>query len=933
MRTRMFRALAELVTDRPWLIFGGALLLAAVSMGVFEAKQVRFETRVLDLLPKDDPAAVEYNDILKQYDSASQIIIGVKGGTKEEKIAFINEAEKAALNVRYTSSADGKFYPYVKHTVFKTDTAFLQKHGLMLTKRSDLENLEVLFSNLEMADLLTAYNDFFEMEYIEDTAAVTEREKEDGAISNLKAIVGWLEGVQEATRKERAEHAAGAVASMTMGEQYMFSQDDAMLIGMVVPTVSMDRMEEIIDGAKNLRSAVMKVQKKYPSLNVRLTGMPVLSLEEMEVTEKDMGAGTVISLVLILALFIVAFRMWTAPFLAIVNLVIGIIWTLLVVALVFGRLNLMTGMFAIILIGLGIDFAIHLNAAYVTARAKTDSLYEAVLQMYNQSGSGVVTGAVTTAVAFFVLAFTGLDAFIELGVILGAGILFTLLSSMVVLPAMFVLTENGRRRFFKRAKSPRGVLPMPFLEKAGNKMMKLPLAIGLVVAFAGATAFFGLKAKQASFESNMLEIEPPDMPSVLLHKEVLKDFEINPDFAMLSVKTVDEARRIADRMKRNRLVGRVDAVSEYLPSSAQQQRRKPVVKAIAANMAPYMEANLTGGLPSGAVADFPAYVLKEKISDEERDRVLEELDRLNMNIKEIGQMAFVSMKKRLASQCTAISGGKDDRFSEILNLKKQFQQDKRFAVKAADYQRAYIPLLAEKLSQMADTSPITMDMLPDNIADRYVSDSGENLITIYSAVDLWDGNKMELFNKATAAISENITGTVVLMDRLITLIGSKGTLATLLALGAVFVILLIDFRHIGYALLGMLPLLCGFVWMIGLFTLFKFKFDVANVTAIPLILGIGIDDSVHILHGIKRGGVADLPRILKYTGRALILTSLTTAIAFGAIAFSSHRGLAGMGVLLTLGVGGCLLASIWLLPALSRLVFSKSNPTPKEVSK
>ncbi|MBN2528731.1 MAG: MMPL family transporter [Deltaproteobacteria bacterium] len=916
MRERLYDRLVQLVSTKPWWVLLGAFVLLIASGVIVELRGLKMETRILDLLPKTDAAAVEYNDILKQYDSASQIIIGVKGGRREDKIAFIDRLEPRLSKVTYTSGETGKTAPYVKHAVLKLDTDYLTKHGLMLTTHSDLENLEPLFSNLEMADLLTAYNEFLEMEYIEDSAAVTEREKEDGAISNLKAIVKWLEGVTKATPKERASHAENAVDAMTIGDQYMFSQDESILIAMVVPTISIDKMEETMDGAKSLRRQVRLVQKDFPDLNIRMTGMPVLSLEEMEVTQQDMGFGTLWSLVLILVLFIVAFRMWSAPLLAIINLMTGIVWTLPLIALAFGRLNLMTTM-----------FAIHLNAAYAEARARYDNATESIRAMYASCGNGVVTGALTTATAFVVLAFTGLDAFIELGVVLAGGIVLTLISSMTVLPAMYVVADRIRQKVTRNSNRKRASgVPIPLLGKGGEAVMRRPVAISVVVVFVLVTVFFAWKAKGASFESNMLEIEPADMPSVLLHREILREFEINPDFAMVSVPTVDDARKITDRIKKNRLVGQVDSISQYVPSAQQQKRRTPVIRAIAQNAEAWVPSRLTRGLPTGgAMAPFPNYQLQEKISDEEKERLLLEMERLNKNILEIGQFAYLSMKNRLARQCTELSGGKDRQFSKIINLKKQFETDAHLKTHVANWQRAYIPMLAERLTEMASVEPLSVDKLPTKIRDRFVSHKGENLVTIYAAVDLWDGNKMTLFNKATEKISNGVTGTVVLMDRLITLIGEKGILAIFLALGAVFVILLLDFRHLGYALVGMLPLLLGFAWMVGIFTLIGHKFDVANVMALPLILGIGIDDAVHILHGIQNRGIQNLPHVLKHTGRALVLTSMTTAIAFGSIADAAHRGLAGMGILLTLGVICCLVISIAFLPAVAALIFKKQE--------
>jgi predicted RND superfamily exporter protein len=280
--------------------------------------------------------------------------------------------------------------------------------------------------------------------------------------------------------------------------------------------------------------------------------------------------------------------------------------------------------------------------------------------------------------------------------------------------------------------------------------------------------------------------------------------------------------------------------------------------------------------------------------------------------------------------CQRLSGGEDQAGSRILGLKQRLGRRKDLGRLIARYQSVYVPHLAQKLEAMADTSPITVENLPAQIRERYLSVEGRNLITIYSSVDLWKADKMDLFLAAMGKASERVTGSVLLTDRLIELIGSSGKLATLLALGTVFVILLVDFRRIGYALLGLVPLVSGFALMIGLFVLGGWKFDVANVMAIPLILGIGIDDAVHVIHALRREGVGAIAQVLRHTGRALVLTSLTTGIAFGSIAFASHRGMAGMGLLLVLGVGSCLVTSLFLLPALVRIFFKEGESKERE---
>ncbi len=934
MRKQLFDRLATALSRHFGVFLIGGAGLTGIAALVLILFPIRIETRVMDLVPADEPSAQEFNDIVRQYASASQIIVGIKGGDRQQKIAFARALKERAHEATYTDP-NGQEQPYVKRVTIGADTDFIAEHGLLLTKKRDLENFDELFADLRLVPLLTAYNDFFEREYIEDSASVTEREKEDRAINGLKGVVRWLEGIELAGRGDQAlpEYVDQVTDLLSIGDPYIFSEDDQLMLVMVQPAISFDQMEETMDGVRALRDGVVAdiltqpsaggSSRRFADLNVTMTGMPVLALEEGEVAAEDMGASSLIALVLVLALFVLAFRMWTAPLLAVLNLVLGIFWTTGVVALVFGRLNLLTAMFAVILIGLGIDFAIHLNAAFSTARSEGKDLKGSLLAMFHHAGAGVLTGALTTSAAFFALALTGLDALVELGVTLGVGILLTLLSSMTVLPAMYALHVRVSDRLFKRnPRAPKPVrLTFPVLADLGALIGRRPWLV--LIAFLLITAGLGTAMKDAAFQPDMLEIEPPDMPSVVLHREVLERFEIHPDYAMFTEKELDTTRTAVKRLKKNRLVGRVDAITEYVPSVKEQQRRLPLVN----KMGDRMRGVITSAAPGTPTEAPPA--VQSSVSAAEAEQLLSELERLQMNVQEMGQLAFTSVKKRLKRACDRLTGGEDPRFSRILALKNRLAQSDTLSTAVGTYQRHYLPRLAQKLARMANPTPITVDSLPAKIRERYLSDEGSNLVTIYAAVDLWHEGKTELFLSATKKASDRVTGTAVLVDRLIALIGSKGLMATFLALGTVFIILLIDFRHLGYAVLGMVPLLAGFTWMMGLFVLLGKKFDVINVEAIPLILGIGIDDAVHVLHSIRRQGIGQLPNVLRHTGRALLLTSLTTGIAFGAIAFSAHIGMAGMGQLLVLGVASCFLSSVVLLPALMR-IFIKDKPSNEQ---
>jgi predicted RND superfamily exporter protein len=111
-----------------------------------------------------------------------------------------------------------------------------------------------------------------------------------------------------------------------------------------------------------------------------------------------------------------------------------------------------------------------------------------------------------------------------------------------------------------------------------------------------------------------------------------------------------------------------------------------------------------------------------------------------------------------------------------------------------------------------------------------------------------------------------------------------------------------------------IPLAMGVVWMMGLMGLAGLDFNFANLVAIPLIIGIGIDNGVHVIHRVRLEGEAGMTVVLRHTGRAILIASLTTMIGFGSLALASHQGLASLGKVLLLGVGSCLVTSTLILP-------------------
>jgi predicted RND superfamily exporter protein len=166
------------------------------------------------------------------------------------------------------------------------------------------------------------------------------------------------------------------------------------------------------------------------------------------------------------------------------------------------------------------------------------------------------------------------------------------------------------------------------------------------------------------------------------------------------------------------------------------------------------------------------------------------------------------------------------------------------------------------------------------------------------------------------SVSEKATGTAPIALALMDVFARDGRHAILLTLLIVFLLLWLDLGGIRYALMAMLPLACGVFWMVGLMYLSGIMLSIMTVIALPMIVGIGIDDGVHIMHRWRSEGNGNVKTVFASTGKAIFLTSLTTGFAFGSLVFSVFRGWAQFGGALAIGVGTCFLTTVIVLPGI-----------------
>ena len=895
MRDNILKALAKLHAQHPWKMVIMVLIITII-MGAFAA-QLEQSMRWTDLLPTKSEKTIQYNKVINEFVTATNIIVVVEG--EEEKIKAFTEAVVPQIKLA-TDPKDGELY--TKRIDYKQDMDFIRKHGLMLVKADDLQNMKELYQNPNLVPLLTNLNNSFEKEYVGRKESISTREKEDSTIIILDSIANLISVMQDySSAKIRSpEKAQNAIDKLLLGEPYLLSYDKQALIINVIPNFSMTDMSKMVSGTDTIQEIVDKVKKDFPEVKAGLTGMIPLGRDEMVYGEQRMGYTSIFAFIAILILLILSFRMWAAPLFALLNLIVGLIWAIGQTAILVKSLNIMTSMVAVILIGLGIDFSIHIISIFTENRSTGNPIDKSIEETFLKSGKGILTAGLTTCAAFFALIISSSRGMREMGIVSSTGLLAILIVTFLFLPSLLVLRERRLEKKLMKEKIKTKPIYKDISFKSfgkGCSWLSGRYTATLICAML-ITIFLLISASKISYDHNYMNMEPKGLTSITLQDTILAKFDLSMDYALLLADSIEELREMAKKLKNIKSVALVDDISMYLPSFEEQQKRIPVIREI--NQA-----------ISGAT-------LKDNLTEAEFNQLLLELERLEINIMEIQDMAFIGGQDKVDNKCSEIVGNPDN--LQPKNIISEFidslENNRLKSIKGLEeFQKYAAPYFKKSALEMSTIENIKFEDLPLSILDRYTNRNRTHfLMTIFPSGNMWTNLKfLQRFTGDLDKISSKATGMPPVMQELIRVIGIDGRNAALLTILVVFILLWLDFREIKYAVIAMIPLVAGFVWMVGLTKLSGMQITIVNVMGLPMIIGIGIDYGVHVVHRWRTEGSNKINEIFASTGKAIFLSAITTMLAFGSLIFSIYRGFGSLGAAMFIGVGACFFSTFIIL--------------------
>jgi uncharacterized protein len=647
------------------------------------------------------------------------------------------------------------------------------------------------------------------------------------------------------------------------------------------------------DAIDRLRQLMHETEMEVPGVNAGLTGEPVLDYDQMNQSQKDTTLASIVALALCSVIFIYGYNETGRPIKAAFCLIIGLIYTLAFAALTVGHLNVLTITFVPMLIGLAIDFGVHLITRYEEelrhGKFKRTSLRKAIVF----TGQGIFTGALTTAGAFIAMIFTNFRGIREMGIICGGGLLLCFIVMATMLPVMLL---RGRQNVIDREM--KEDIARARIE---NIWLQRPIwVLGITLAISGFAVGELVKGK-VKFDYNLMQMQSPTLSSVVYEQVLFHSSGESLLSAAFLATNLDSAIALEDKIGKLSTVADIEPPPDVLENfiESNQVRKLPLISKIKQTVAP-----LNFSPPDTRPVD---------LSD------------LSARLYSLYGYCGAAVEQ-IGTNDPALSGQLNVLRDSIENLRKtMFAGNPAIlgdhALKLSEFQQAFFNDIRdtfESFKAQNTTSTLSVNDLPEALRDQFVSPDGVFLIQVFPKADIWQRKNQADFIGQMRSIDPNVTGTPVQLYEYESLLKHSYVQAAWYALIAISILVFVHFRSLSAVILALLPVAIGGLWLCGLMGGFGISFNLANIMTLPLVIGIGVTNGIQILN---RFAEERTPGILsRSTGKAVLVSGLTAIAGFGSLVMAQHRGIRSLGQVMAMGIALCMIAALTFLPAFLNLL-------------
>lgn len=912
MRERFLKNYAAWVVAHARAIAIGAFLVSAVALSL-SLLFLKTQTGILDLYSEKEPVARRFMEYVNKFGAAETLVIVFEGPEEEARQQAMED-----LAERLRADPHG----YIKDLLYKIDLQLFKEHAFQFMKEEEARELlkqvrrqnggvRMFFESRDFNDYLKYINRSIESglknKDLPQGDVVGDFQKGLMPLFLLRDYLGGENIKAEAmtTRIQGDPDERPTVDDLG----YIRTEDGKMhimLLRPVDPKQDYKLAKKLVDF---VRAQIPPVLQEHPGIQIGVTGGPALNNDQFEISEKDMTLASMFAFFSTGVIFILAFKSFGRPFLGLLTLALSLTWAFGLTTLSVGHLNMFSLAFVVILVGQGTYYGVHVVSRYEEELLKGHDVATSIQNTIIHIFGNITTSTITTSAAFFATMLVPLKGFAELGWIAGTGIILSSLGMQMVLPAFLCIYDRkGPRGNLQKKKS--SIFGKDLHEKwihFGNRFItrRAPYLIVLVLACTawGAYLFFSPK-HGIPFDSNLLNLQAKGTEAVEYEKKLIET-TLSPRAGIFLTEDLESAQELARSSAQLPTVQRVEWVGEVLPEgSIESQTHARLRKAI--------------------------------MRLDERELRVPDLKTLRENLTQLGknleQVSDQALNYSRGTQLLEVTESGIEAVDQILEkIPPPFEDPEVEAVVSGqiiepeiqEFQSRLFPALRQLFKASAQAKKLELKDVPPEILGRFVSEDETYAIYAYPSVNIWEREPLTQFVADLRSVDPEVTGPPIMFFEILSLVRNSYFQAGMFSALAIFLIFLIDFKSLRYTLLAFLPLILGTFSLFGLMSVFDLSFNTANMIALPMILGIGADNGVHMIHRFREEKESSIQFLFGSTGKALLITYLDTLTSFVGLAFANHQGLAQLGRVVILGITCCTAAGMLFLPSIMVLIIKR----------
>jgi hopanoid biosynthesis associated RND transporter like protein HpnN len=893
---RMLRHLADWVFRYPRWFAYPQIVLAAIAV-YYTIGHLEFDTSRDNLVGADKKYHRNFLQFKKEFPNQDDLVVVVESESMLKNRQFV-ERLGSRLEAETNLFTD---------VLYKGDLKLMGRKALLFLDTNTLSELDKTLTDyhpfIQNFTAATNLDSLFRLVNRQFRTAKREASAEnESMVKAMPALQRIIDEARDGLERSGTPHSPGLNALFGAGpeaekETYVTFADGRLYLVSAQP-----RNGDVTRRAvERLRELAYEVQAEVPGVNIGITGEPVLEYDEMEQSQRDTMVATVVALILVALIFIYGYQETGRPIKATLCLLVGLAYTMGFTTLTIGHLNILTITFLPMLIGLAIDFGVHLVTRYEEELRHGHGEREAMQKAMVFTGLGIFTGCLTTAVAFLAMGATNFKGIQEMGIISGCGLLICLVPMMTLLPVMLM---HGHQNIIdkahvtheeRRARIERIWLQRPYRMIGGTLALCALCAWGF---------------DKVHFDYNLLHMQSAGLPAVQTEIKLINSATNSVLFGVVIANTKEEASRLESQITNLSTVANVHAMSTYMVGDARPKLEKiGKIKKEAASV------------QFGAIDRAPADV-------RELDQTLWALQGyLGLAAEEVQKENDAALEASLRAMRAS-----------VVQLRQTMQNGNvtNVSEKLGAFQRALFTDVHDTFAALRDqddSGALQPEDLPDTLRKRFIGVTGKYLIQVYPKGNVWERKTQEAFIKQLRTIDPNVTGTPVQLFEYTTLLKNSYQTAAWYSLVAILIMVFLHFRSVVCVVLAFLPVAIGTIWMMGFMVWMDIPFNPANIMTLPLVIGIGVTNGIHILN---RYAEEQNPGILaKSTGKAVLVSALSTMAGFGSLILGKHQGIQSLGYVMAVGTMTCMIASLTFLPSLIMLLnrwgwkVSKLDPCKK----